>query len=214
MQYNKQFKKVLVLSPHTDDGELGAGGTIAKFLEEGKEIIYIAFSGCETAVPNGWPVDSVRQECKSSTRILGIPSHNVVILNFQVRIFPEHRQQILEDLIRIKNQYIPNLVLLPSSNDMHQDHATIHTEAVRAFKKESSLWGYEHPWNNLTFTTDVFVKLKENHIESKIKALKEYKSQQEKNYMKERNIRSLASTRGSQLDIDYAETFELIREIY
>ena len=214
MQFNKQFKRVLVLSPHTDDGELGAGGTIAKFLEEGKEVIYIAFSGCETAVPNGWPEDSVRQECKSSTRVLGIPSHNVVIMNYQVRIFPEHRQQILEDLIRIKNQYIPNLVLLPSSNDMHQDHATIHMEAVRAFKKESSLWGYEHPWNNLTFTTDVFVKLKEYHIESKIKALEEYKSQQEKNYMKEHNIRSLASTRGSQLDIDYAETFELIREIY
>ena len=32
------FSKILVLAPHTDDGELGVGGSIAKFIEEGKEI--------------------------------------------------------------------------------------------------------------------------------------------------------------------------------
>jgi hypothetical protein len=32
--------------------------------------------------------------------------------------------------------------------------------------------------------------------------------------MDERNIRSLAITRGAQLDLSYAEVFELIRLIY
>ena len=36
-------RRVLVLSPHTDDGEISAGGTIAKMIEEGKELFYIAF---------------------------------------------------------------------------------------------------------------------------------------------------------------------------
>lgn len=37
------FKNVLVLAPHTDDGELGAGGTINRLIEEGSKVTYAAF---------------------------------------------------------------------------------------------------------------------------------------------------------------------------
>lgn len=207
-------KKVLVLSPHTDDAELGAGGTIARFLEEGKDIYYIAFSGCEISVPEGLPRDTLRTECLNSTSVVGLTPENVTILHYPVRTFPEHRQDILEDLVKLRQRLEPDLVLVPSSQDMHQDHSTIYHEALRAFKRDASIWGYEHPWNNLTFTTHIFVKLKPCHMEKKMCALKEYKSQTHRRYMDERNIKSLLSTRGAQLDTDYAEAFELIRLIY
>ena len=38
------FDNVLVLAPHTDDGELGAGGFIAKLIEKGAKVTYVAFS--------------------------------------------------------------------------------------------------------------------------------------------------------------------------
>ena len=38
------FNRVLVLAPHTDDGELGAGATIAKLIEHGADVRYVAFS--------------------------------------------------------------------------------------------------------------------------------------------------------------------------
>lgn len=41
------FKRALVLAPHTDDGELGAGGTLAKMIEAGVEVYYAAFSTAE-----------------------------------------------------------------------------------------------------------------------------------------------------------------------
>ena len=205
---------VLVLSPHTDDGELGAGGTIARFLEEGKDVSYIAFSGCETSVPIGLPKNTLRKECRLSTISLGIPSKQVSILNYQVRMFPKHRQEILEKLIKLKEKIKPDLVLVPSSADMHQDHGVIYWETLRAFKKEASIWGYEHPWNNLTFTTDIFVKLNSKHVERKIEALKKYESQTDKGYMDEKNLRALMCTRGSQLDMPYAEAFELVRLVY
>ena len=44
------FDRVLTLSPHTDDGELGCGGTIARFIDEGKEVYYIVVSTCEKSV--------------------------------------------------------------------------------------------------------------------------------------------------------------------
>jgi len=208
------FRKILVLSPHTDDGELGAGGTIAKFLQEGKDVYYIAFSGCETSVPQGLPTDTLRKECQRSTKTMGLPPERVLILNYQVRTFPEHRQEILDDLIRFRPRYHPDLVLVPSSHDIHQDHGVIYWEALRTFKKESSIWGYEHPWNNLTFTTDIFVRLDEEHVEKKLKILKEYQSQSDRGYMKEDRIRALLCTRGAQLDVPYAEAFELVRQLY
>jgi LmbE family N-acetylglucosaminyl deacetylase len=207
------INKVLVLSPHTDDGELGAGSTIAKFLDEGKDVYYVAFSGCEASVPKGLPKNTLRKECIRSMKTLGIALSKVDIFDYQVRTLPLHRQEILEQLIVIKKKINPDLVLVPSSNDVHQDHGVICAEAIRAFKKEASIWGYEHPWNNLSFSTDILVVIRKQHLEKKLAALKEYKSQVSKSYMNKKNIMALSQTRGSQIDQDYAEAFELIRLI-
>jgi N-acetylglucosamine malate deacetylase 1 len=207
------INKVLILSPHTDDGELGAGGTIAKFLDEGKDIYYTAFSGCEASVPVGLPKNTLRKECLRSVTALGISLNKINILDYQVRTLPLHRQEILETIIMIKKQVNPDLVLVPSSHDVHQDHGVIYSEAIRAFKKEASIWGYEHPWNNLSFSTDILVIIKRKHLEKKLIALNEYKSQANKGYMEKKNIVALAQTRGSQIDKSYAEAFELIRLI-
>ena len=205
------FSRILVLSPHTDDGEIGAGGTIARFVEEGKEIYYVAFSSCEASVPKGFPEDVLKIECKKATSILGIKPENVILLEYEVRTFPLHRQEILDDMIALNREIEPELVLVPSSNDIHQDHQVIYAEALRAFKKNASIWGYEHPWNNLTFTTDVFVRLEERHIKKKIKAMKQYESQNFRSYFDEKYIKALAYMRGTQVDYPFAETFELIR---
>jgi len=205
------FSRILVLSPHTDDGEIGAGGTIARFVEEGKEIYYVAFSSCEASVPKGFPEDVLKIECKKATSILGIKPENVILLEYEVRTFPLHRQEILDDMIALNRQIKPELVLVPSSNDIHQDHQVIYAEALRAFKKNASIWGYEHPWNNLSFTTDIFVKLEERHIKKKIDAMKQYESQNFRSYFDEKYIKALAYMRGTQVDYPFAETFELIR---
>jgi len=205
------FSRILVLSPHTDDGEIGAGGTIARFVDEGKEIYYVAFSSCKASVPKGFPEDVLKIECKKATGILGIKPENVILLEYEVRTFPLHRQEILDDMIALNRQIKPELVLVPSSNDIHQDHQVIYAEALRAFKKNASVWGYEHPWNNLTFTTDIFVKLEERHIKKKIEAMKQYESQNFRTYFDEKYIKALAYMRGTQVDYPFAETFELIR---
>lgn len=201
----------MILSPHTDDGEIAAGGTICKFIESGAEIHYVAFSSCEISVPNIFPKNILKKECSKATSVLGIKPENLTLLDYEVRTFPFHRQEILDEMIKLNEKIEPDLVLIPSSNDLHQDHQVINREAMRAFKKSSTIWGYEHPWNNLTFTTDIFVKLNETHIGKKIEALAIYKSQNSKAYFDEKYIRALAYTRGSQVDFKYAETFELLR---
>lgn len=208
----KNIKKVLVLAPHTDDGELGAGGIIAKLIESGSKVYYAAFSTAEESVPNHLPKDILKSEVKAATLKLGIKSDYLIVLNYRVRNLNYKRQAILEDLVKMRNDINPDLVLMPSLNDIHQDHITIAQEGLRAFKRTTIL-GYELIWNNLNFNTAAFVKLKKKHIDLKCLALIEYNSQKGRDYLSSEFIVSLAKTRGVQIGAEYAEAFEVIRLI-
>lgn len=201
---------VLVLAPHTDDGELGLGGTIHKIISMGKEVYYAAFSTAEQSVPNGFPKDVLKYEVKRATEKLGIKPENLFIYNFEVRKLNYVRQEILEELIKLRNTFKFDLVFIPCLHDIHQDHSTIAQEGVRAFKNTTIL-GYELIWNNLSFNTQCFVRLSKKDIDVKISALEEYKSQGLRNYLSADFIFSLAKTRGVQVGCEYAESFEVVR---
>jgi LmbE family N-acetylglucosaminyl deacetylase len=206
------FERILSLSPHTDDVELGAGGTVARWLEEGKEIFYAAFSIAEKSVPEGLPKDILEQEVREATRVLGIIPENLYIYKFEVRTFPRFRQEILELLIRLREELKPDLVLLPSLGDIHQDHHTIAEEGIRAFKHINIL-AYELPWNLFSFNPAVFVALDKRSLDRKIQAISCYQSQKHRNYVSKDFLYGWARTRGIQANCDYAEAFELVRGI-
>ena len=201
---------ILILAPHTDDGELGLGGTIRYLVELGKKVTYVAFSTAEQSVPEGFPKDVLKTEVKQATAQLGILPENLIIYNYEVRKLGYVRQEILEELIKLRKFSHFDLVFIPSLHDIHQDHTTIAQEGLRAFKN-TTLLGYELIWNNLTFNTQCFVKLEKRHIEAKIDALKAYKSQGNRDYLSADFIFSLAKARGVQAGCLYAEAFEVIR---
>ena len=175
------MKKILILSPHTDDAELGAGGTIYKYLCEGKQIFWIVFSTAEESLPKHMPKDTLEKEFINVTKKLKLSSDKFQINKFHVRKLHEKRQEILELLVEARNEFKPDLVIGPSLNDFHQDHIVIATEMVRAFKSSASILSYELPWNNVTFNTQYFEKLTKEQIESKIEILQCYQSQVIKN---------------------------------
>jgi LmbE family N-acetylglucosaminyl deacetylase len=209
---NNTGKKILILAPHTDDGELGCGGSISKYIEEQNEVYYVAFSLCKNSLPEGLAENTLEIEVKAATKILGIKEGNLILFDFEVRKFKENRQEILEELIKLRNRINPDLVFLPCSTDIHQDHQTIYEEGVRAFK-QTSILGYEMPWNNISLQTTSFIKLSDFHIETKVKALEAYLSQKHRTYLNSNFIKSLATTRGVQIGHQYAEAFEVIRWI-
>ncbi len=206
------FKRVLVLAPHTDDGELGAGGTISKLIENNAEVFYVAFSTAEDSVPAHLPKDILKTEVKAATKALGIKPENLIIYDYKVRNLNYRRQDILENLITLRAQIKPDLVLMPSLHDIHQDHLTIAQEGLRAFKT-TTIMGYELIWNNLTFNTTSFVNLERRHVEKKSQALTMYDSQKGRDYISEDFIFALARTRGVQIGTEYAESFEVVRWI-
>ena len=166
------WERVLVLAPHTDDGEFGAGGTMARLVEAGSDVRYVAFSIATRSLPEGFPPDTLAREVKEATAELGIPPANLTVHDFDVRTFPEHRQDILELLVALWEEWHPDAVFLPTVHDIHQDHQVIAAEGLRAFKRTTIL-GYEIPWNNFDFAYQAYVALQQEHVDRKVAALAE-----------------------------------------
>ena len=198
------FNKVLVINPHFDDGILGAGGTLSRFIEEGKEVWYVILSWLEqgTNIP----------EIENALLTLGIKRENIIIWNYPVRRFNEHRQEILDDFIKLRTKIAPELVLCHSTDDRHQDHEIARQEAYRAFRW-GSMWGYELSWNTRHFKADIFVSLYRRNIENKIKALNCLESQRARKYYDPKRREANAIAMGEKIGQDFCEVFENISQV-
>ena len=182
----ESWRKALVLAPHTDDGEFGCGGTMARLVETGCEVRYVAFSIATRSLPDGFAPDTLARE--------------------------ERRQDILELLVALWEDWRPDAVFQPSLHDIHQDHQVIAAEGLRAFKRTSIL-GYEIPWNNFDFAYQWYVSLEARHIERKVAALEKYASQQHRRYANPEYVWNVARTHGINVNREYAEVFQVYRVI-
>lgn len=206
------FKTALLLAPHTDDIEFGMGGTLAKLLDQGVNVHCVAFSSCDESLPKGFERGTLRREMSDSLQSIGVMKDQIKVLDFQVRHFPARRQDILEVLIQLRNSLKPDLVFVPASGDIHQDHGVISIEGRRAFKN-SCLLGYELVWNLTLADSTCSVQLSSDLIDRKCEAIGFYKSQAGKPYASAEAVRSLARVRGLQSGFEFAESFEVMRWI-
>ena len=192
--------KILVLSPHPDDAELYAGGTIAKLKRQGAKIHWLVFSECDN--------DRIKIEFKYSMQALGIDSW--YFYDYDRRTFNSNRQGILDDMIQHRNDY--DYVFSTRPQDIHQDHAVIGQEAIRAFKNTNLLF-YLQPSNLINLNVKVFSKITGDDLYVKWEAIKCYKSQFEmkRTYFDYDYIKSLAKVYGTMINKPYAEGFDSFR---
>lgn len=207
-----EYRRALVLAPHTDDAELGCGGTLARLLEAGTEVHVMVFSTASDSLPADQPPDTLRREFAQAAETLGIPEAQCHVYDYQVRRLSYSRQEVLEEMVAVRRLVEPDLVLLPSGHDLHQDHQVVHVEGLRAFKDVTTL-GYELPWNHITFDAQAFVTLEPRHLDAKWAALQAYRSQFElqRPYFSRGFIDGLARVRGTQVKVEIAEAFEVVR---
>ena len=206
------YRRALVLAPHTDDAELGCGGTMARLLEGDTEVHVMVFSTASDSLPGDKQPDTLKREFFRAADSLGIPEERCYVYDYQVRRLSYSRQEVLEEMVRIRRQIEPDLVLLPSGHDLHQDHQVVHVEGLRAFK-DITVLGYELPWNHITFDATAFVTLEPRHLDAKWAALQSYTSQFElgRPYFQRDFIEGLARVRGTQVKVAIAEAFEVLR---
>jgi LmbE family N-acetylglucosaminyl deacetylase len=211
----ERFKRVLVLGAHPDD-EMGCAGLIYQLIQQGSYVEVYTFSRCEDL--NG---PELITEWQAALKGLGIDPRfadsadrpivpQVYLMSYPNRRLPEYRQDIL-DALDIGHRRGFDLVLCPTTYDVHQDHGTVAAEARRAFK-DTTILGYELPLNTVNGSTlTAFVGLSPEAMDAKYAHAYAFKSQREKSYMNERYIEGLARVRGLQCGTLWAEAFEVIR---
>ena len=198
-----------MLSPHPDDAEFSCGATIHRLVSAGAKVHVVTFSPCVKSLPKGLPFDILYQEQFKAMGALGVDMENVINLDYPVRDFPAHRQNILEDLIKFRSSIQPDLVIAPNSNDIHQDHQVIFEEARRAFKSICTI-GYELPWNNLINEINMRSAISQENLDAKMLAISAYASQKSRPYMNKDFFLGLALVRGVMINSKFAEGFQII----
>jgi len=199
--------KVLALSPHTDDVELGAGALLARLVDEGAKVAVAAFS-------TGHHLSGAKkEEMAAAMKVLGITAWT--LLNYPDHFYYRQRQTLLRDLEKMRDALEPDLVLVPASSDPHQDHQTVTQEALRAWRwRNVRMLGYETlrarpPSEPLRLSC--YAPASEQHWARKWAAVDSYVSQWYNGCLQGDVLRGLALVRGAQVGCEYAEAFEVLR---
>jgi len=79
---NSNGKNIFILAPHTDDGELGCGGTISKKINQGFNIIYFAFSSCKESLDENLAINNLKVEAQNALCKLGVSKENFYMFGF------------------------------------------------------------------------------------------------------------------------------------
>jgi LmbE family N-acetylglucosaminyl deacetylase len=217
-------KKVLILSPHADDEILGCGGFISKYSKQNYHINVLVLTNANKGAPEIYTPEEIkklRKESKIANNFIGTKRlffENLPAIN--LNNYPVYK------ITNIIDKYIteinPEIVLIPSANDIHDDHKIIFKAAKVSMRPNKisnlrKILSYEvlseTEWNEegKSFNPNYFVRLKKSDITNKVKAFLKYKSQVKKlpHPRSKEAIVNLSRVRGGQAFVEYAEAFRV-----
>ena len=157
--------RILALGSHPDDVEIGAGGTIARLMEErpGAELWIVVFS----ATPER------AAEARTSAAALA-PDRQVTltIADLPDRSFPSAMLKLKTRLEAIAGESVPDLILTPRLEDRHQDHRALAEATWQTFRDHLVL-EYEIPkYEGDLGHPNLFVPLEPAHCQRKVELLR------------------------------------------
>jgi len=196
--------RVLILGAHPDDVEYGMGGTIHKFRKDFDDVTYMVMSSCLEYPPNR----GIDEELRAAARLMNI--QNLLLLDYPWMEFQSVRGKIRQTLFESNKKLKPDLVFIPSSRDVHQDHEVLSQESFRIFR-DVSVIAYEALRSTLNFTPNLFVGLRKEDLNAKLHLLRAYKTQRKLFYFNPDIVKSLAVIRGAMSKERFAEAFEIMR---
>jgi LmbE family N-acetylglucosaminyl deacetylase len=196
--------RVLAFGAHPDDIEVGAGGLLARLVEEGASVTMAIVS-----VPNN--IETRKREAHDAAGMIGA----------QLRFIFDEKQSRVEDipmheLVRRMDQLVadvrPDLVITHCQNDIHWDHGLVHRATVSALRRTPCdvLAFVSSPENNAQVRGygNCFADISKS-IDTKLKAIGAHASQLQ--HLDVDSSRDLAKAMGRISGHAYAEAFEVLR---
>ena len=193
--------RVLCLGAHSDDIEIGCGGTILTWARA-------------TPLDVRWIVLSADDEREREARsaaasfLSGAKGRTVEVKRFRNGYFPTEGAAIKDYVESLKAGPAPDVIFTHTGDDRHQDHRVVHELTWNTFRNDTIL-EYEIPkFDGDLGRPNVYVPLAEATLQEKIRiAMTAFASQRDKHWFTEDLFRALARLRGMECCAPHAEAF-------
>jgi LmbE family N-acetylglucosaminyl deacetylase len=194
-------QRLLCIGAHSDDIEIGAGGTVLRALELNPQmkVMWVVLSGI------GSREDEARE---SAGDFLDRCRDRVIrIEKFKDAYFPAQQVEI-KGVFESLKAFDPQLVLTHKGDDRHQDHRVVNELTWNTFRNHP-IWEYEIPkWDGDLGRPNLYVQLEPAHSTRKVELLmKHFGTQRSKHWFDEETFRGLMRLRGLESNTRYAEGF-------
>jgi LmbE family N-acetylglucosaminyl deacetylase len=225
-----RIERVMAITAHPDDSEFGAGGTVAKFVKEGREVVYCIVTngnkGSSDRTMTSERLAVIRaDEQRNAARVLGVD--RVIFLGYpdgEVEDTRDLRRDVSREIRRVR----PDLVICQNPNRTynlgasHRDHRTVggvvidcvyplardhlaFPELMPEFEPHKARELYVMQWNQPHIVNDIT-----DVMDLKIKALACHASQFADFAAVETRVRERNKELGASHSYAYAETFDRI----
>lgn len=205
--------KVLALGAHFDDIEVGCGGTIIKHVNNKDKVYMYVLTDSEYEYYNGTigrRKEVALKEGREAAAILGVK--DLICGGFKTKELA-YSVWLIEEINKVIDDLGIDLIYTHWIHDVHQDHSAIGRATLSAARHVPRLLMYRSNWYATTaqFRGSFFVDISP-YIETKIKAIKAHKTEYERlgkrwiDFVRHQNRNS-----GVEMDVEYAEVFQVIK---
>lgn len=222
------MSKIIVVSPHPDDETLGCGGTILKHKNIGDEIYWLIIT---KPIKNlGFSEKFIKKRNKEINEVAKRYKMNEICkLNFPTtRLDNIALRDIISKISEVFNKIKPEIIYIPNRSDVHSDHKVTFSavkSCIKSFRvpfikkvlmyETVSETEFAPPLQGNSFQPNSFCDIS-NYIEEKLNIFEIYESEIEKHPFprSRKNINALATFRGAMINVEYAEAFMILKEIF
>lgn len=183
--------KVLCLGSHSDDIEIGCGGTILKLVENYPNIVF------QWVVFSSSPEREKEAVCSAGKFLAGVTEKQIIVKSFRDGFLPFMAIEVKEAFEQLKKEFNPDLILTHYRHDAHQDHRLISELTWNTFRNHLIL-EYEIPkYDGDLGNPNFYVPLESSICQQKIKYLLDsFPSQKNKQWFTEETFLAILRIRG------------------
>jgi LmbE family N-acetylglucosaminyl deacetylase len=161
--------KILCLGAHSDDIEIGCGGTVLRFLEEfpGSQVHWVVFGA-------GNPERASEATRSARAFLHKAGKRTIIVKGFRDGYLPYTGGEVKDFFEQLKGEVTPDLILTHYRKDLHQDHRLVCDLTWNTWR-DHLIWEYEIPkYDGDLGTPNIYVSLNKEICRRKIAYAKRY----------------------------------------
>ncbi len=208
---NETALRLLCLGAHSDDIEIGCGGTILRLLEENPEaeVLWVVLGASKQRLAEA--------TASAKSFLAGAHQKEIIVKEFRDGFFPYIGAEIKAFFEELKRRYSPDVILTHCRSDLHQDHRLVSELTWNTFRNHLIMEYEIVKYDGDLGAPNFFVHLTESLARRKVRILLDnFKSQLEKNWFTEDAFLAILRLRGLECNAPgkYAEAYYCRKVVY